>query len=106
MSEGIKGIPAATDGLGVKLAYGERIELGNEQVVPVAMWAGGGGQGVDDHNQSGSGFGGVSVPVGVYVSDAYGVRFRPNLIALVCAVTPLVWVTSRAVIRLIKTLKR
>ena len=95
---------------GVKLAYGEAVELGGERVVPVALWAGGGGGGTE-HDEAGgggegSGFGGVAIPVGVYVGDAYGVRFRPNLIALLAVVTPLTMVAGWALPRLIKALKR
>ena len=95
---------------GVGLAYGAPVELGGERIVPVACWAGGagGGGGIDaEHGEgSGGGFGGVAIPVGVYVGDAYGVRFRPNLIALLAVLVPLVGAVGCALPRLIKALKR
>lgn len=95
---------------GVRLAYGEPVELGGERVVPVAFWAGGAGGG-EGHDESGgggegAGYGGVALPLGVYVGDAYGVRFRPNLIALLAVLTPLSLVAGWALPRLIKALKR
>lgn len=95
-------------GLGVRLAYGDRVELGGEQVIPVAVWAGGGGSGADhgDGGGEGAGFGGTALPIGVYVGDAYGVRFRPNLIALLLVAAKVLLVAGWALPRIIRALKR
>jgi hypothetical protein len=89
---------------GAKLAYGDRITLGGQEIVPVALVAfgfgGGEGHGIDElpdgdtapirrGEGSGGGGGGCAVPIGAYVGGPAGLSFRPNPIALIAASVPL-----------------
>ncbi|MGO2111537.1 MAG: hypothetical protein ACTH31_07985 [Pseudoclavibacter sp.] len=124
------------DRLGVPLAYGDKVELGNAEVIPVAIsgFGFGGGEGEGDFsdgklklsgasesaadaadgddaahrggNGAGVGGGGFSVPIGAYVSDEFGTRFQPNIIALLIAVLPLAVVAGCTLPRLVKALKK
>jgi hypothetical protein len=94
--------------LGVERSFGAPIELGNETVIPVAaVWMGiGGGSRTDELSGEGAGGGGVSLPLGAYVSSGGYSSFRPNIIALLAVSTPLVCVSGRALARIIRALKR
>lgn len=116
--------------MGIPLAYGEKVELGSSTLIPVAIsgfgfgegegsgdlpsgvgraLAGGEGDANDEHGHgagSGSGGGGFSIPVGAYVSDEFGTRFQPNLIALLVAVLPLAVVAGWSLPKLVKAIKR
>lgn len=110
MSERLNAAGDAISKTGARLAYGERVDLGHEQIIPVAFWAGGSAEGERDsdaeHRGEGGAIGGVAIPLGAYVGDDYGTRFRPNIIALIAVLTPLVTVTGWALPRLIKALKK
>lgn len=116
--------------MGVPMAYGDKVELGGAEVIPVALatfgFGSGEGQGDvgtgarsggDDDSSSregmggggtgaGMGGGGASVPIGAYVSDEFGTRFQPNVIALLVAVLPLALVAGCALPRIIRALKK
>ncbi|WP_375390228.1 hypothetical protein [uncultured Amnibacterium sp.] len=91
---------------GAQVAYGEEREVEGTTLVPVALVAFGFGGGGDDSEGGGGGGGGYVVPVGAYVGDSLGVRFQPNPIALVAVSIPLVWVSGKALARIVKALKR
>jgi uncharacterized spore protein YtfJ len=98
------------DHLAVSRAFGSAYERDGSLIIPVALVAGGGGGGEgsstpsegsrprsddaaapgDVQSGSGGGFGGVVVPVGVYVIDGQRVRWVPavnaNLIFIVAIV--------------------
>ena len=91
---------------GVKSAYGEPQDVDGVSITPVALtWAGFGG-GSDQDDNGGGGGGGVSIPVGVYVRREEGLRFEPNLVALLAVAIPFVWVAGRALSRVIRALKK
>lgn len=91
---------------GVKSAYGEPQDVDGVSITPVALtWAGFGG-GADQDDNGGGGGGGVSIPVGVYVRREEGLRFEPNLVALLAVAVPFVWVVGRALSRVIRALKK
>lgn len=91
---------------GVKSAYGEPQDVDGVSITPVALtWAGFGG-GSDETGNGGGGGGGVSIPVGVYVRREEGLRFEPNLVALLAVAIPFVWVAGRALSRVIRALKK
>jgi uncharacterized spore protein YtfJ len=94
--------------MGIHSVYGEPIELDGVSIVPVALvqFGFGGGGDSDDAAQSGGGGGGVSVPVGAYVRDGDGVRFEPNMIALLAVGIPFVWVAGHALARVLRALKK
>ncbi|MDJ1371838.1 hypothetical protein [Gulosibacter molinativorax] len=110
MSERLNPAGDAISKLGARLAYGDRIDLGHEQIIPVAFWAGGSAEGeggVDsDRHAEGTSEGGVAIPLGAYVGDDYGTRFRPNIIALLAVCVPLTVVAGWALPRVIKALKK
>ena len=91
---------------GVKSAYGEPQDVDGVSITPVALtWAGFGG-GADENDNGGGGGGGVAIPLGVYVRREEGLRFEPNLVALLAVAIPFVCVTGRAISRVIRALKK
>lgn len=96
---------------GVKLAYGEPIEIEGTTIVPVAAasYGFGAGEGVGDaeHQEgTGGGGGGMSVPVGAYITQNGTTRFEPNPVALLAVSIPLVCVAGWSLTRVIKAWKR
>lgn len=95
---------------GVKSAYGEPQDVDGVSITPVALtwsgFAGGeGGVGPEGSGEGGTG-GGVSIPLGVYVRREEGLRFEPNTITLLTVAIPFVWVAGRALVRIIRALKK
>ncbi|MDQ1579909.1 MAG: hypothetical protein QOD05_684 [Microbacteriaceae bacterium] len=96
---------------GVKSVYGDPIELDGMTLIPVALVQFGFGAGSDagdaetENPAGGGGGGGVSIPIGAYVRDRSGLRFRPNLITLLAVGIPFMWVSGHAWSRIIKALK-
>jgi uncharacterized spore protein YtfJ len=91
--------------LDAKVAYGEERQIEGTTFVPVALVAYGFGGGGPDEDGGGGG-GGYVIPVGAYVGDSLGVRFQANPVALAAVAIPLVWVTGKALARIVKALKR
>ncbi|MGA0566236.1 GerW family sporulation protein [Rathayibacter sp. KR2-224] len=94
---------------GVRTAYGEPVTLDGVTVIPVALaWFGfGAGEAPDDTRLGGGGGGGgASIPIGVHIRDESGVRFEPNPIALLAVAIPFVWVTTRGLGLIFKSLRR
>lgn len=92
--------------IGVKNAYGAPVTVDGETYAPVAMtWSGffGWSKSADDDGGAG---GGVSIPVGVYVKRADGLRFEPNLVSMIAVSIPFVWVAGKALSKVIRALKR
>jgi uncharacterized spore protein YtfJ len=96
-------VPAA-----LKLAYGPTQTVDGTELVPVALvgygfGAGdGGNENVPEAYGSGGGGGGYAIPVGAYIGGPDGLRFRPNLIAVIAVSIPLVWVAGKAFARILK----
>ncbi|MET0789805.1 MAG: hypothetical protein ABWY33_11235 [Cellulomonas sp.] len=103
---------------GAKLAYGEKVSLGGQELVPVALVAFGfgGGEGsseVPDGGESptgrgegsGGGGGGYAVPIGAYVGGPDGVAFRPNVVALIAVSAPLVSAVGVAVAQVVRAFR-
>jgi uncharacterized spore protein YtfJ len=91
--------------LGVKSAYGEPQDVDGVSITPVAITYSGFGGGSGDGAEGGGG-GGMSIPVGVYVRREEGLRFEPNIVTLLAVAIPFVWVTGRALSRIIRALKK
>ena len=92
--------------LGVKSAYGEQQDIDGVRLVPVAMaWSGFGG-GTDDAGRNGGGGGSYAIPLGAYIRRGDDLRFEPNLVSMMAVAIPLVWVSGRALSRVIKFLKK
>ncbi len=96
----------AVKSMGVKAVYGEPQEIDGTTVVPVAVVGYGFGGGSDDAENGGGGGGGYSIPVGAYIGDSLGVRFQPNIIAVLAVGIPLIWTFGNAFSKLIKALKK
>lgn len=114
MTELVVELADKVGGVGVKTSYGEAVDIGGSTVVPVALgyygFGGGSGSGSMDEKGgtgegSGGGGGGVSIPLGAYIGRGGDVRFEPNLIGLVLAATPLIWVIGKSLKWVIRALK-
>jgi uncharacterized spore protein YtfJ len=104
-----------TSSLGAKINFGEKVRLEQGEALPVSViWFGFGGGSSEgnegeapaDQAGSGGGGGGASIPLGVYVGSAQGARFVPNLIPLLGVSIPLMYVTGKALSRIIRALKK
>ncbi|QAY73829.1 hypothetical protein ET445_11200 [Agromyces protaetiae] len=114
MTELVLDLADKVAGVGVRASYGEKVEVGDSTVLPVALgwygFGGGTGTGTDQKGDTGEGTGGggggVSIPLGAYVGRPGGeVRFEPNLIGLLLVATPLVWVLGKSLRWIIRALK-
>ena len=93
--------------LGVARTYGEPLQVGGDTVVPVAMVQYGFGGGGDSEGAAGGGGGGVAVPLGAYIGNGTGpATFQPNTVALFAVLIPLVWITGRALARVVRAAKK
>lgn len=116
MSELRDDVKKLVEKIGITVNYGDPVVLGDEKLIPVsAVWFGFGGgsvpsQGAGDAEGpvEGHGFGGggTSIPLGAYVSDEFGTRFRPNAIVLLVVALPVVSASGRAIARIVKALKK
>ena len=91
---------------GVTSAYGEQQDVDGVRMIPVAVVCNGFGGGSDDDGNGGGGGGAWAVPLGAYIRRGDDLRFEPNIIALLVAAIPFVWVAGRGLNRIIRTLKR
>uniref|UniRef100_A0A942SZX1 Sporulation protein YtfJ n=1 Tax=Neobacillus citreus TaxID=2833578 RepID=A0A942SZX1_9BACI len=93
--------------IGVSTNYGEPVEVGDQTLIPVSLgWFGFGGGG-DGEDNGGGGGGGVSIPVGAYVRrPGSDLQFEPNLISLLAVSIPTIWVTGKALSKVIRALKK
>jgi uncharacterized spore protein YtfJ len=94
---------------GVKAVYGDAVDIEGTTVVPVAVMAygfGGGGGAGDEGQGEGGGGGGYTLPIGAYVGDSLGVRFQPNVVAVLAVGIPFAWAVGSALSKVIKALKK
>ncbi len=95
-----------TTSIGAKNSYGEPMEVDGASYAPVAMtWSGFGGWN-ESASKEGGGGGGASIPLGVYVKTSEGLRFQPNIVSFIAVAIPFVWVTGKALSKVIRALKR
>lgn len=88
--------------LAVSRAYGEPVNLGGQEVLPVALVSFGfGGGSESEQGGSGGGGGGTVIPLGVYTTSNGRTVFRPNTVAVLACLVPLVAVAGTAVRRAI-----
>ena len=103
MASPLESLTASAPSWGAKMAFGESVTVGGREVVPAALvifgFGGGGGSGTwpargkapeGEGEGSGGGGGGYVLPIGAYVGGPDGLRFRPNLVAMVIVSVPLV----------------
>ena len=99
-------LAASVSARGASLAFGDPIERDEVTILPVAMVAYGfGGGGLDDEKGGGGG-GGAAMPLGIYVTNRDGTRFRPNLIPLLGVLVPVLLAGGNAIARIVKARKR
>lgn len=113
MTEALSSLAESFKNVGVSRAYGPAVKVDGEELIPVALVSfgfGGGGNsdpgsaaGNGQESAAGGGGGGFVLPLGVYCRNGTGhVTFRPNTIALLAGLAPLVCAvgyTVRGVLR-------
>ncbi|MCW4384802.1 hypothetical protein OH146_03330 [Salinibacterium sp. SYSU T00001] len=96
--------------VGAKVNYGEKIEIGGVEAVPVSFvsfgFGGGSAPEGSEGEGEGGGGGGASIPIGMFVPGENGPRFVPALIPLLAVAIPLTWVAGKALSRVIRALKK
>jgi uncharacterized spore protein YtfJ len=91
MSDEFSALVEAFKQLGVSRAYGPPLQIGGEELIPVALVSFGFGGGGDGSNAAGGGGGGFVLPVGVYGRNAKGhVTFQPNTVVVMAMLLPLI----------------
>jgi hypothetical protein len=89
--------------VGVSKAYGAAIQIGGEEIIPVALVSFGAGGGSEaNEGASGGGGGGVVLPIGVYRKVGGQVAFRPNTITLLFCLVPVISAVGAAARRVIR----
>jgi len=106
MSNFVLDLGKQTASLGVTAAYGEQQDVDGVRFIPVALASRGFGGGADAEGQTGGGAGGSVLPLGAYIRRGDDLRFEPNLVALLAVAIPFVWVAGRALVRIIRALKK
>jgi uncharacterized spore protein YtfJ len=124
MANLVETLTDATRTIGVGAAYGDPVTIDGATIVPVALvWSGfGGGNGTasspgatvassdklgaGDANGEGFGGGGVSIPIGAYVTTAGEAKFQPNLISLLAVSIPVIVTAGWSLSRIIRALKK
>ncbi len=95
MTSALSSLAEAFKNVGVARAYGPAAQVDGEELIPVALVS------------FGFGGGGFVLPLGVYSRGANGrVAFRPNTIALLAGLAPLVCAVGFSVRGVIRTLRR
>ncbi len=108
MTDALASLAEAFKNVGVSRAYGAAVQVDGEELIPVALVSFGFGGGSEAGNDAGGGGGGGFVlPLGVYCRGRGGhVVFRPNTLALLAGLTPLVCAVGYSVRGVIRTLRR
>jgi len=121
MTEALSSLAETFKNVGVSRAYGPAVTVDGEELIPVALVSfgfGGGGNsesgpavmadgGDGDGAAAGGGGGGFVLPLGVYCRGLDGqVAFRPNSIAVLAGLVPLVCALGFSVRGVLRTLRR
>ena len=114
----LESLTASAPSWGAKMAFGESVTVGGQEVVPAALvifgfgggtgsgkWPGGGKGPEGEGEGSGGGGGGYVLPIGAYVGGPDGLKFRPNLVAMVIVGVPLVSAVGWGLARIIAAAK-
>jgi len=111
MSETFTSLVDAFKNVGVSKAYGPPVQIGGEELVPVAVVSfgfGGGNaeEGGPDTGASGGGGGGFVLPIGVYSRNARGlVEFKPNTLVVLAGLVPVVCAVGLAIRGVLRSLR-
>ncbi|GAB3266479.1 hypothetical protein [Arthrobacter pigmenti] len=107
MSNVVEKIAESFKGFGASTVYGAPITIDEADIVPVSYVQYGFGGGGTANDEGGGGGGGIAVPVGIYRTNDCGKPvFRPNTLALLLSLAPLVWTLGRATSRILKESRR
>ena len=118
MTEALASLTETFKNVGVSRAYGPAVTVDGEELVPVALVSfgfGGGGNAdagtaaLDSSQESaaGGGGGGFVLPLGVYCRGRNGrLSFRPNSLAVLAGLVPLVCAVGFSVRGVLRTLRR
>jgi hypothetical protein len=92
---------------GIGLAFGPVRTVGGVELVPVAFVTYGFGA-LDESGRfgAGGGGGGVAIPLGAYGVREGALQFRPNTVALLSLVIPIVGALGLAVAKIIRAAKQ
>lgn len=100
MADTLASLADSFKNMGVTRAYGTPVNLGGEEIVPVALVSFGfGGDTESEDGASGGGGGGFVVPLGIYRTVNGKPAFRPNTVVMLVCLVPLVAVAGRALHR-------
>lgn len=120
MTEALSSLAETFKNVGVSRAYGPAVTVDGEELIPVALVSfgfGGGGNsgpgpagaaaGAGEGPAAGGGGGGFVLPLGVYCRGGDGqVSFRPNTVAVLGGLVPLVCAVGYSVRGVLRTLRR
>lgn len=120
MTEALASLAETFKNVGVSRAYGPGVTVAGEELIPVALvtfgFGGGGNSGAGpagpasggaEGPAAGGGGGGFVLPLGVYCRGRDGqVSFRPNTIAVLAGLVPLVCAVGYSVRGVLRTLRR
>ena len=95
MADAMQSLTDTFKNVGAARSYGDPVQLGGKEIIPVALVSfgfGGGTEAGDPEGAgSGGGGGGFVFPLGVYTHDDGGrLVFRPNPLSLTACLVPLV----------------
>ncbi|UKA76371.1 hypothetical protein [Arthrobacter sp. FW306-07-I] len=107
MADTLASLAESFKNMGVTRAYGTPVNLGGEEIVPVALVCFGFGGGTEsEEGASGGGGGGFVVPLGVYRTVKGKPAFRPNTIAALVCLVPLVSAAGSAVRKAVRAARK
>ncbi|KRE89904.1 hypothetical protein [Arthrobacter sp. Soil764] len=107
MADTLASLADSFKNMGVARAYGPPLNLGGEEIVPVALVSFGFGGGTEsEQGASGGGGGGFVVPLGVYRTVNGHATFRPNTIATLVCLVPLVSVAGAAIRKALRVARK
>ncbi|KQY44363.1 hypothetical protein [Cellulomonas sp. Root137] len=118
MTNLVEKLAGSVSSWGTKVAYGEKVTVDGHELVPVALvgFGFGAGEGSGEMPDAGTvpagrgegnggGGGGYAVPIGAYVGGPDGLRFRPNVIAVIVVAAPLVSASGMALAQIIRAFR-